>query len=585
VRFEAGNALKTIEADAFCSTGIEEIVFPESVESIAPSQFFISADLKKVSFSGPNDHFVVENQMLLTADRSRILFGERTLEQLVVPAPVEMIATSAFCCCRRLATVVFEGDSRLVRIEDYAFFETAISTISIPDSVRRIGANAFGKCGQLKSINFGPGSQLDELGRRVFGMTALDSFTGPSSLRRVGSAAFANSKVRHVEFPEKVEKLDNLLFFSCKALSDVTVTRMGRVWVQPRAFDGANPNVTIHRTSWTDVVGVGFRTDIVGGEKYEAPADKNAPLGDLNLDRRDRVAIPGSANRPGAFGIVRKARHVDTGKISAIKELLPTVNRGLDFLQEVNALRRIRHPALIGIIGFLMPEGDENPAIVTEWMPCGSLEDFLKKPDEFSKLTATQKMKMVLGICKAMAYVHRMNGMHRDLKPANVLLDANYEVRVADFGSATFADPEATIRRTAGLGTPLYMAPEVVEGEYDELCDVFSFAMLLWEIATGRPLIQLYQGELNLNPFRVVQGIRDGKRPPLDGLGPEVSGILECCWDGDPDSRMSFEDVLGHLQKNHYSMLGPVDEAQINEYLARIDIYEEEYPAMTRDVD
>jgi serine/threonine-protein kinase TNNI3K len=186
---------------------------------------------------------------------------------------------------------------------------------------------------------------------------------------------------------------------------------------------------------------------------------------------------------------------------------------------------------------------------------------------------------MVVGICKALAYVHAMNGMHRDLKPANVLLDANYEVRLADFRSAKFADPEATIRNTAKLGAPLYMAPEVVDGEYDERCDVFSFAMVLWEIATGKPLAQLYQRELDQNPFGLVEAIARGKRPPLDALGPEVSGIVECCWDGDPESRIPFADILVHLQQNSYSILGRVDQAQIAEYLARINLYEEEYPA------
>jgi serine/threonine protein kinase len=237
----------------------------------------------------------------------------------------------------------------------------------------------------------------------------------------------------------------------------------------------------------------------------------------------------------------------------------------------------------VGLIGFVMPDEVRNAMIVTEWMPNGSLEDLMRDLTAYARLTPTQKVKIVIGICKGMGHIHALGGMHRDLKPANILLDANYEIRIADFGSSKFSTPDQTLRRTAGMGTPVYMAPEAINDNYDASVDVFSFAMMLWEIATGKSLVEAYKGEAT-NAVRWFKFV-ENRRPAFDGINAAVQGIIECCWDNDPASRLGWSDILDYLEQNQYDLVGPVDQAAVREYLGRITLYEEEFPPRPLDED
>jgi serine/threonine protein kinase len=231
-----------------------------------------------------------------------------------------------------------------------------------------------------------------------------------------------------------------------------------------------------------------------------------------------------------------------------------------------------------------MPEGDNAPMIVTEWMSNGSLEDLLKNPAKYAKLTGTQKAKIIVGICKGMKYIHECGGMHRDLKPSNILLDKNFEIRITDFGSSKFSSPTESIIKTRGLGTPLYMAPEAIEDKYDGAVDVFSFAMMLWEIATGKSLVDLYKAQCQ-NSVKWFQLVTAGTRPATEGINASVQGILDCCWETDPDNRMGWNDILDFLQKNHYDIFEGVDPAAVVAYLNRIELFEGEFPAMPDESD
>ena len=122
---------------------------------------------------------------------------------------------------------------------------------------------------------------------------------------------------------------------------------------------------------------------------------------------------------------------------------------------------------------------------VTEFAPCGSLADCVKKRPEPSEAI---KAKLMLDAAKGLAYLHSNGILHRDIKPDNVLVFSFDEIIVAngkltDFGSSLNVNLLMTnMTFTKGIGTPVYMAPEVFnKAKYKKAADVFSFGVMMYE--------------------------------------------------------------------------------------------------------
>ncbi|XP_065848247.1 serine/threonine-protein kinase STY8-like isoform X2 [Euphorbia lathyris] len=128
--------------------------------------------------------------------------------------------------------------------------------------------------------------------------------------------------------------------------------------------------------------------------------------------------------------------------------------QGEEFAQEVEILRQVQHRNVVRFIGACTRSPDLS--IVTEYMPGGSLYDYLHKNRSVLKLP--QLLKFAIDVCKGMEYLHRNNIIHRDLKTANLLMDTHNVVKVADFGVARFQTQEGVM--TAETGTYRWMAPE-----------------------------------------------------------------------------------------------------------------------------
>jgi serine/threonine protein kinase len=146
-----------------------------------------------------------------------------------------------------------------------------------------------------------------------------------------------------------------------------------------------------------------------------------------------------------------------------------------------------------------------------------------------------------------MAYLHSLNIVHRDLKPANILLDENFFPRIADFGLAKVISLENALAMTMNKGTPAYMAPELTDEAFQledmfGAIDVFAFGMLLWEmVAEVPPFADKYKD----NPYKLTMDIQEGKRPPIpDQMTAEMAELVKQCWEGVPEDRPVFEDML-----------------------------------------
>ncbi|EXC19913.1 Serine/threonine-protein kinase HT1 [Morus notabilis] len=260
-------------------------------------------------------------------------------------------------------------------------------------------------------------------------------------------------------------------------------------------------------------------------------------LGDWEIDRR--LLKIGERIASGSCGDLYHGVYL--GEDVAVKILRSEhLNNALEdeFAQEVAILREVRHKNVVRFIGACtrLP----HLCIVTEYMPCGSLYDYLHTNHNVLKLT--QLLKFAIDVCRGMEYLHQNDIIHRDLKTANLLMDTQNVVKVADFGVARFQNQGGVM--TAETGTYRWMAPEVINHQpYDQKADVFSFAIVLWELVTGKVPYE------SMTPLQAALGVRQGLRPDLPtNAHPKLLELMQKCWDGTPGNRPSFSDVRTELE-------------------------------------
>ncbi|XP_010539037.1 PREDICTED: putative cysteine-rich receptor-like protein kinase 39 isoform X1 [Tarenaya hassleriana] len=190
----------------------------------------------------------------------------------------------------------------------------------------------------------------------------------------------------------------------------------------------------------------------------------------------------------GGFGSVYKGI-LPNGQEIAVKRLTRGSGQGdLEFKNEVLLLTRLQHRNLVKLLGFCN-ERDED-LLVYEFVPNSSLDRFIFDPDKRSLLTWDVRYKIIEGIVRGLLYLHedsQLRIIHRDLKTSNILLDAEMNSKVSDFGMARVFNVDETRGETSRVvGTYGYMAPEYVKhGQFSVKSDVYSFGVVLLEIISG----------------------------------------------------------------------------------------------------
>ncbi|KAL8248970.1 hypothetical protein R6Q59_005838 [Mikania micrantha] len=188
----------------------------------------------------------------------------------------------------------------------------------------------------------------------------------------------------------------------------------------------------------------------------------------------------------GGFGFVHKGV-LPNGQEVAVKSLKSGSGQGeREFQAEVEIISRVHHRYLVSLVGYCISGGQE----------CLFMSMFLITPWSFIHgkgqvvLDWQTRMRIALGSAKGLAYLHEdchPRIIHRDIKSANILLDHDYEAKVADFGLAKLTSGNDTHVSTRVMGTFGYLAPEYASsGKLSEKSDTFSFGVMLLEILTGR---------------------------------------------------------------------------------------------------
>ncbi|KAF8024022.1 hypothetical protein BT93_F1276 [Corymbia citriodora subsp. variegata] len=191
----------------------------------------------------------------------------------------------------------------------------------------------------------------------------------------------------------------------------------------------------------------------------------------------------------GGFGSVYKG-NLSMGQEIAVKRLSKSSRQGLEeFMNEVLLIARLQHRNLVGLLGCCI-EGEER-MLVYEYMPNKSLDYFIFDDDKSFLLAWKSRFDIVLGIARGLLYLHqdsKLQVIHRDLKTSNILLDADLNPKISDFGLARiFAGNEREARTKRIVGTYGYMSPEYAfDGKFSVKSDVFSLGVILLEILSSK---------------------------------------------------------------------------------------------------
>ena len=195
----------------------------------------------------------------------------------------------------------------------------------------------------------------------------------------------------------------------------------------------------------------------------------------------------------GGMAEVRRGRDRRLGRTVAIKMLRtdlatdPTFQ--VRFRREAQSAAMLNHPSIVAVYdtGEDILDGARVPFIVMEFVEGKTLRELLQ---EHPRITPERALEITSGILDALDYSHRAGIVHRDIKPGNVMITANGDVKVMDFGIArALSDVGATVTQTAAVvGTAQYLSPEQARGETaDARSDLYSTGCVLYELLTGRP--------------------------------------------------------------------------------------------------
>lgn len=265
----------------------------------------------------------------------------------------------------------------------------------------------------------------------------------------------------------------------------------------------------------------------------------------------------------GGFGTVYKA-HLSDGRIVAIKKLGHGLSQGnREFLAEMETLGKVKHRHLVPLLGYC--SFGEEKLLVYDYMINGSLDLWLRnRADALEVLDWPKRFRIALGSARGLCFLHHgfiPHIIHRDIKASNILLDANFEPRVADFGLARLISAYDSHVSTDIAGTFGYIPPEYGQSwRSTTRGDVYSYGVILLELLTGK--------EPTRDDFKDIEGgnlvgwvrqvIKKGEAP--EALDPEVSKgpcklmmlkvlhIANLCTAEDPIRRPTMLQVVKFLK-------------------------------------
>ena len=190
----------------------------------------------------------------------------------------------------------------------------------------------------------------------------------------------------------------------------------------------------------------------------------------------------------GSYGQVFRCQNKETGNVYACKKMSKKkIKNKKQFQTELNLLRTTDHPNIIKLYDIY--EDNKYIYLIVEECNGGEFFDSLaKRAKEKNMYTEKECAKIFKQILEAVNYLHAHGVCHRDLKPENILFSNVADdscLKLIDFGLSKVLDGESNMKKT--VGTTFYMAPEVIQGNYNEKCDIWSCGIILYIMLCGKP--------------------------------------------------------------------------------------------------
>ena len=246
----------------------------------------------------------------------------------------------------------------------------------------------------------------------------------------------------------------------------------------------------------------------------------------------------------GSYGKVFQVKNKITGETRACKQLaIKHIQNYEKFMLEINILSKMDHPNIIKL--YEVFEDKRYVYLVMEECTGGELFDkIIERLQNDSIFTEKEAAKIFKQMMMSIAYCHKEGICHRDLKPENLLLlnkkdDTN--IKVIDFGlSNIFIDKQGKeIKMTSKVGTAYYVSPEVLSGNYDKSCDVWSAGVILYILLCGDPP---FNGANDNEIYKKIKTKKFGYTNPL--------------WSNISDEAKDLILMSDQLQKMFYNMFG-----------------------------
>nr|AZP56658.1 RIPK1 [Mylopharyngodon piceus] len=271
----------------------------------------------------------------------------------------------------------------------------------------------------------------------------------------------------------------------------------------------------------------------------------------------------------GGFGEVYLCYHKTLGQV-----VLKTVYTGpprngrqkQSLLDEGSLMSRLNHQRVVKLLGVILEDGDYS--LVMELIPKGNLLTML----ETVTVPISVKGRIILEILEGMVYLMENQVIHKDLKPENILVDKHFHIKIADLGLATSETwskltKEESRRQSRlgkkscvrGAGTLCYMAPEHLESIHTrstEKSDVYSFAIVVWVILTGREPYENARSEDQICHC-VCQGERPSEALIPSDTPQEIIDLMKTCWSKESQYRPTFKDSYEKFLPFYQDKLAP----------------------------
>jgi len=263
----------------------------------------------------------------------------------------------------------------------------------------------------------------------------------------------------------------------------------------------------------------------------------------------------------GSMGVVYRAYDPQIDRAVALKVLREDRVTSEDFVQrflkEAKAIGRLSHPNIVTI--YDVGEDHGTIFIAMELLEGTPLHRVARERE----LSPTEIIRLGAQLAETLGYAHQKGIVHRDVKPSNVLLLANGQMKITDFGIAHMEDPSALVQTQAGeiLGTPAYMSPEqVLSQPVDGRSDLFSLGIILYELSTGR---RPFGGENMAAIFHAITQLHPPEPTEINpGLSQSLSQVIMKCLRKSPGERFETGHALARALSERFGEKEPLPEKE-----------------------